>query len=49
MATRLSGISDCLLSSKPVLLAPSVQGEIFIDQIRGDIYTYAQIINYLSL
>ena len=38
--TVLSGIPDCLPSRKPVLLASGLQGETFIDQISGDIYTY---------
>ena len=29
-------------SGNPVLLAPSMQGEVFIDQISGDIYMYDQ-------
>ena len=41
-ARVLSGIPDCLPSVNPVLMAPSIQGEIFIYQITGDIYTYDQ-------
>ena len=39
-ATLLSGIPDCLHSGNIVLLALSVQGEVFIYQITGDIYAY---------
>ena len=38
-AAILSSIPNCLTSRNPVLLAPSLPGEIFIDQITGDIYT----------
>ena len=38
----LSDILDCFPSGNPVLLAPSVQGKIFIDQITCNIYTYEQ-------
>ena len=31
-----SGVSDCVPSCSPVLQAPSLQGEIFIDQVTGD-------------
>ena len=41
-AAPLSGIVDCLLSGNPMLLALSMRGEVFIDQITGDIYTYDQ-------
>ena len=41
-ATPLSGIPDGLPSDNPVFLAPSMQSDICIDQIRGDIYTYGQ-------
>ena len=39
-AKILSGIPDNLPSGNLALLAPSFQGEIFIIQITGDIYTY---------
>ena len=39
LVTPLSGIVDCLPS---VFLAPNMQGEIFINQITSDIYTYDQ-------
>ena len=31
MATPLSGILDCFPSGSPILLAPSMQGEVFIN------------------
>ena len=42
VATPLSGILNCLPSGNLVLLAPSVKGEMFFDQITGDIYTCDQ-------
>ena len=39
-STTLTSVPDCLPSGNPVLQALSLQGEIFINQIAGDIYTY---------
>ena len=40
--TPLFGILDCLPSGNPVLLTPSVQSEVSIEQITGGMYVYAQ-------
>ena len=47
-ATVLSGILDHFPSGNSVLLAPSLQDEVFTDQITGDIYTCDKA-NKLSL
>ena len=39
-ATVFSGVLNCLLSGNPLLQAPSLQGEILINQITGNLYTY---------
>ena len=39
-STTLTSVPDCLSSGNPVLQALSLQGETFINQIAGDIYTY---------
>ena len=36
----LSGVPNCLLTGNSVLQALSNQGEIIVDQITSDIYTY---------
>ena len=46
-AMVLSGIPYCLPSGYPVWLAPSLLGEIFTDQITGDISTYHYVANKL--
>ena len=40
IAMVMSGIPDILPSGNAVLLAPSMQGEVFIDQIMADVYAY---------
>ena len=42
-ATLLSSIPDCLPAGNAVLVAPSMQSEVFINQVIGDIYTYDQV------
>ena len=40
-AVVLLAVPNCLPSCYPVLKVMSLQGEIFMDQITGNIYTYA--------
>ena len=45
----MSGIPDCLLPGNPILFEPSMQVEICIDHITGDIYTYDQDKLFISM
>ena len=36
----LSGVLDCLPSHNPVFFLSSLSGELFIDEVTGDIYKY---------
>ena len=40
MSVVFTVVYDCLPSGHPILQVQSIKGELFVDQVKGDIYKY---------